>query len=424
MKTNEVDEAKAPPQTDAAVTPPEPSRVKWLAWLLGSYTVLGPFSISTYMPFFAVLMVALGATQAELQQTLSVYLAAFGFMMLFHGPLSDAFGRRPVVLVSFTVYLLASIGGAFAASLTMLLFFRSVQGLSVGAGGVVGRAIIRDRLQGSEAQRLLSQVTMVFALGPAIAPVFGGWLHNWFPWQSVFVFLAFFAALQLVATWFYLPETLPREKRMPLKLNALGKSYGSVLKSKPFWLLTLVLSGNFAGFFLYIASAPVFVIQYLGLNQSQFGWLFIPAMSGVIFGAYLSSKTASHFEPAQTVRYGYLAMGVAVTVNIAYNLFLPPLLPWVILPVMLYTAGMSFATPSLTLMTLDRFPAARGMVSSMQGFVQTMVMTLASGVVAPLVAHSGFWMATGMFVFMSLGYAAWIAHAKSKTTASDESPGG
>ena len=263
MKTNEVDEANAPPQTDAAVTPPEPSRVRWLAWLLGSYTVVGPFSISTYMPFFAVLMVALGATQAELQQTLSVYLAPFGFMMLFHGPLSDAFGRQPIVLVSLTVYLLASFGGAFAASLTMLLFFRSLQGLSVGAGGVVGRAIIRDRLQGSEAQRLLSQVTMVFALGPAIAPVFGGCLHNWFPWQSVFVFLAFFAALQLVAIWFYLPETLPREQRMPLKLNALGKSYGSVLKSKPFWLLTLVLSGNFAGFFLYIASAPVFVIQYL-----------------------------------------------------------------------------------------------------------------------------------------------------------------
>ncbi len=424
MKKNEGDEAKAPPQTDAAVTPPEPSRVRWLAWLLGSYTVLGPFSISTYMPFFAALMVALGATQAELQQTLSVYLAGFGFMMLFHGPLSDAFGRRPVVLVSLTVYLLASIGGAFAVSLTMLLFFRSLQGLSVGAGGVIGRAIIRDRLQGSDAQRLLSQVTMVFALGPAIAPVFGGWLHNWFPWQSIFVFLAFFAALQLVATWLYLPETLPREQRMPLKLNALRKSYGSVLKSKPFWLLTLVLSGNFAGFFLYIASAPVFVIQYLGLNQSQFGWLFIPAMSGVIFGAYLSSKTASRFEPAQTVRYGYLAMGVAVAANIAYNLFLPPLLPWVVFPVMLYTAGMSFATPSITLMTLDRFPSARGMVSSMQGFVQTMVMTLASGVVAPLVSHSGIWMAIGMFLFMLLGYAAWTAHGTSATAESDRSARG
>lgn len=211
-----------------------PGEVKWLTWLLGSYTVLGPFSISTYMPFFPVLMVSLGATQAELQQTLSVYLAAFGFMMVFHGPLSDAFGRRPVVLVALTVYLLASVGGAFATSLSVLLSVRNVQGLSVGAGGVVGRAIIRDRIQGPNAQRLLSHVTMVFALDPAIAPVFGGGLHNWFPWQSVFIFLAVFALPQLTATYFYLPETLPPEKRMPVVVISVCPSTNRVLSLKTF----------------------------------------------------------------------------------------------------------------------------------------------------------------------------------------------
>lgn len=209
------------------------NEVAWLTWLLGSYTMLGPFSISTYMPFFAVLMVSLGATQVELQQTLSVYLGAFGFMMLFHGPLSDAFGRRPVVLVGLAVYTVASVGSALATSLGVLLFFRTLQGLSVGAGSVVGRAIIRDRLEGPEAHRLLSHVTMIFGLAPAIAPVFGGWLHGWFPWQSVFIFLALFAAGQLVASFRYLPETLPRERRMPMKLAALTHSYAAVLKSRP-----------------------------------------------------------------------------------------------------------------------------------------------------------------------------------------------
>lgn len=378
--------------------------------------MLGPFSISTYMPFFPALMVSLGATQVELQQTLSAYLAAFGFMMLLHGPLSDAFGRRPVILAGLAVYLLASIGGALAGSLGFLLFCRTLQGLSVGAGGVVGRVVIRDRLQGAEAQKLLSQVSMIFGLAPAIAPVFGGWLQNWFPWQSVFVFMAVFSGLQLVASYFSLPETLPPEQRSSMKLPVLAHNYSTVLRSKPFWLLSLALSFNFTGFFLYVSSAPTFVIEYLGLSKAQFGWLFIPATGGIILGAYLSGKVAKRFTPATTIGFGYLTMLIATVLNVAYNAFLPPVVPWVILPIMLYTAGMSFATPSITLMTLDLFPSMRGMAASVQGFIQTMVMTIVSAVVAPLVADSGSKIALSVSCFLAAGYLAWRIHTPSLQT--------
>jgi DHA1 family bicyclomycin/chloramphenicol resistance-like MFS transporter len=388
------------------------TEVNWLTWLLGGYTMLGPFSISTYMPFFPALMMSFGATQVELQQTLSVYLAAFGFMMLLHGPLSDAFGRRRVILAGLAVYLLASIGGALSPSLGLLLFFRTLQGLSVGAGSVVGRAIIRDRLEGPQAQRLLSHVTMIFGLAPAIAPVFGGWLHNWFPWQSVFIFMAIFSLVQLVASYFHLPETLPPEKRASMKVRDLAHSYRTVLGSRPFWLLSLALSSNFIGFFLYVASAPIFVIQYLGLGQNQFGWLFIPAMSGVILGSYLSGKVADRFSRMTTIRYGYLTMLCAAMFNLAYNAFLPPVVPWVILPIMLYTIGMSLAMPSITLLTLDLFPAMRGMTASMQGFIQTMVMTFVSAVVSPLLAESGMKMALGVLFFLGAGYFCWFAYAR------------
>lgn len=149
-----------------------------LTLLLGGYTMLGPFSISTYMPFFPELATGLDATALEVQQSLSVYLAAFSTMMLFHGPLSDAFGRRPVILTGLLTYTLASIGAALTTSIEPLLAFRVLQGLSAGAGSVAGRAIIRDRLEGHHAQRLLSHVTMIFSLAPAFAPVIGGWLHN------------------------------------------------------------------------------------------------------------------------------------------------------------------------------------------------------------------------------------------------------
>lgn len=371
--------------------------------------MLGPFSISAYMPFFPALMVSLGATQVELQQTLTAYLAAFGFMMLLHGPLSDAFGRRPVILGGLAVYMLASIGGALASSLGFLLFCRTLQGLSVGAGGVVGRVVIRDRLQGPEAQKLLSQVSMIFGLAPAIAPVFGGWLHNWFAWQSVFAFMAIFSGLQLAASYFSLAETLPPEQRSSMKLPVLAHSYSTVLKSKPFWLLSLALSFNFIGFFLYVSSAPTFVIEYLRLTKTQFGWLFIPATAGIILGAYISGKVANRFTPAVTIGFGYLTMLAATVLNVAYNAFLPPAVPWVILPIMLYTAGMSLATPSITLMTLDLFPSMRGMAASVQGFIQTMVMAIVSAIVAPLVADNGLTIAVGAAGFFTAGFLAWSA---------------
>lgn len=405
------DEHKKAP---SAVTAAHETEVKWLRWLLGSYTMLGPFSISTYMPFFAALIISLGATQVEVQQTLSIYLAAFGFMMLLHGPLSDGFGRRPVVLAGLTVYLLSSIGGALSTSLGLLLFFRALQGLSVGAGSVVGRAVIRDRLEGPEAQKLLSQVTMIFGLAPAIAPVLGGWLHRWFAWQSVFLFMALFSFILLVATYFHLPETLPVEKRSSLQVRDLARSYLAVLKNTPFWLLSLALSANFAGFFLYVAAAPVFVTDYLQLRQDQFGWLFIPATAGVILGAYLSGKLAKRLSQTAAVQYGYLVMFIAVALNLAYNTLFPPVVPWVVLPIMLYTIGMSFVMPSITLLTLDLFPNMRGMASSMQGFVQTMVMTLVSGATAPLLAPSGINMALGALAFLTLGCLSWSVYAKTK----------
>jgi DHA1 family bicyclomycin/chloramphenicol resistance-like MFS transporter len=382
---------------------------------LGGYTMLGPFSISTYMPFFPALIASFGVTQVEMQQTLSVYLAAFGFMMLLHGPLSDAFGRRPVVLAGLAVYMVASFGGALSTSLGLLLLFRALQGLSVGAGSVVGRAIIRDRLEGPEAQRLLSHVTMIFALAPAIAPVFGGWLHKWFPWQSVFLFMALFSLIQLSASYFHLPETLPPEKRSSMRISELKTSYMSVLKSRPFWLLSLALSLNFVGFFLYVAAAPVFVIQYLNLSQEQFGWLFIPAMSGVMLGSYLSGKVATKLAREVTIRYGYVVMLFAVAANLTYNALSPPVVPWVILPVMLYTTGMSLAMPGITLLTLDLFPSIRGMAASMQGFIQTMVMTFVSGVIAPLLADSGMKMALGVLVLLCASYLAWCIYIGSLT---------
>src|SRR5260221_441816 len=160
------------------------------AWLLAGLAALAPFSIDTYLPSFPAVAASLNVGPLEIQQTLSVYLVAFALMTLFHGALSDSFGRRPVILTSLALFALASIGCALSASLPQLLAFRALQGLCAGAGIVVGRAMIRDVFAGPDAQRLMSTVTMIFVLAPAIAPVVGGWLQRFAGWQGVFAFLA------------------------------------------------------------------------------------------------------------------------------------------------------------------------------------------------------------------------------------------
>ena len=157
--------------------------------LLACLGMLGPFSIDTYLPAFTGIARALGASPVQMQQTLSAYLFGFAVMNLFHGALSDSFGRRPVVLGGLAVFILASVGCALSQHIGALVFFRAVQGMSAGAGIVVSRAVIRDMFPPADAQRVMSQVTIYFGVAPAIAPMVGGWLFVHAGWHTIFWFL-------------------------------------------------------------------------------------------------------------------------------------------------------------------------------------------------------------------------------------------
>src|SRR5687768_10084948 len=180
-----------------------------LALVLAGLAMVGPFSIDSYLPAFPAIARDFSLTPLQVQQTMSVYLIAFAVMMLFHGTLSDSFGRRPVILANLALFMAATLGCALAQDFSQLLAFRALQGVSAGAGMVVGRAIIRDTYEGFAAHRLMSLVTMIFGIAPAIAPVIGGWLLSRFTWHAIFVFLTCYAALLFVACWFRLPEPHP-----------------------------------------------------------------------------------------------------------------------------------------------------------------------------------------------------------------------
>jgi len=398
-------------------THPAPPHARHLQYLLGALATLGPFSIDTYMPAFPAMGAALAASPLQIQQTLTAYLLAFAAMMLFHGALSDAYGRRPIVLFSLLLYTVASIGCAFTDNINALLTLRALQGVSAGAGLVIGRAMIRDLYAGAEAQRLMSRVTMIFGIAPAVAPIIGGWLHTWFGWRSIFIFLALFGVALLAVCARYLPETLPHTARESFHPAPLFANYRKVGSHPEFQWLSLAVSLNFAGFFLYIASAPTIVLQYLHLGEHEFGWLFIPAVSGIVLGAFISGRLAGKRSLRCTVHYAFWVMLAAALLNVAYNLATPPALPWAVLLVLLYATGMSLALPSISLLNLELYPRNRGMVSSLQGFIHTLGSALAAGVLSPWLAHSPPLLALGMFGCLLGGGAAWLIYLRVATHA-------
>ena len=391
--------------TTPAIKPP-----RGIALLLATVGMVGPFSIDTYLPSFHDIGQSLAATPLQVQQTLTAYLLPFAFMALWHGALSDALGRRRVILAAQALFVLAAFACVFATRIEHLWGLRAVQGICAGAGVVVSRAIVRDLFSGAAAQRLMSHMTMLFAIAPAIAPVIGGRLQDWFGWRSIFVFLTTMSLLLLVACWRLLPETLPREKRQSLHPGYLGRSYWKVMTSPAFLLSCGGLAFNFGGFFLYVMSAPEFLTHHLNVPPTGFLWLFGPAMAGLVIGAWISGRLAGKISARRTIYYGYLVMGAAALINLMLSAWVPPGLPWSVLPIPLYTLGLSLTSPNLTLQALDPFPAQRGLAASCQMALQSAFNALVAGLLAPALWASTLTLALGMATLLALGAATSWAH--------------
>ncbi len=381
------------------------------AGLLAALSMLGPFAIDMYLPAFNAIGVEFDAPQIAVQQTLSTYLFAYAFMMLWHGSLSDAFGRRPVILSGLAIYGLASLGCAIAGNIESLWLFRTLQGLSAGAGLVVGRAIIRDRFHGPDAQRLMSQVTLVFGIAPALAPVIGGALLNLLGWRAIFWSMLAFSTGVLTWAVQSLPETLPRGQRQTLRPRALWNNYRTVLLRVDFLLLAAIPTLNFAGFFLYIAIAPAFLAK-LGVTTWGFAWLFVPMIAGVMVGATISGRVAGRLSARKTIGIGYAFMFGGAVIEVLVAAVVPPSVPWHVLPIAVFTLGSSLVMPSLTLILLDLFPTMRGLASSLQGFVQFAFSGFNAGTIAPLLSRTLVGLAAGMLGFTTISFALWLAYRR------------
>ena len=382
---------------------------RWaLAILLAVLGMLGPFSIDTYIPAFSAIAQSLNATPVQMQQTLSAYLFGFAFMNLFHGALSDSFGRRPVILWGLAMFTVASLGCALAQNVGQLIFFRALQGLSTGAGIVVSRAVIRDMFPPSEAQRVMSQVTIYFGVAPAVAPIIGGVIAEYLDWHSIFWFLVGVGVVLWLANWRLLPETLHVQDRQPFQVRNLMRGYWQLLTDARFLLLALASGVPFNGLFLYVLSAPAFLGDILQLRPTQFFWFFVLSIGGIMAGSWLSGRMAGKVKPKNPIMQGFRIMLGVSAINVVANAVLTPNAWWSLWPVTVFAFGWALMVPVVTLLVLDLYPARRGMASSLQAVVGSTANGIVAGVVAPLVMHSALGLAVMSTAFMAVGLLAWL----------------
>jgi MFS transporter, DHA1 family, multidrug resistance protein len=382
-----------------------------VTFALASLSWIGPFAIDTYLPALPSISKDFGVPVGQVQQTVTAFMSFFAIMSIWHGAISDSYGRRRLTLISVALFVVASFGCTLAVNVQMMMCFRALQGATAGAGAIVGRAIIRDLFEGPAAQRLMSHVATIFTIAPVVAPVIGGWLQVWFGWRSIFAFMAILSGLVLFSCWRSLPETLPVEKRQRLEPAPLARSYWRVLTQPAFIMACGSMAFTSAGFFIYILGAPIFLMKHLHLRETQFIWLFLPNSVGMIIGAWISGRFAGRISGNQTIGLGYVVMAAAAVGNVAMNLLAPPMLPWSILPVFIYVIGMSIAMPSLTLLTLDLFPEQRGLAASCQGFISLGANSIVSAFVA-LIWGTPLSLASTQIVMLAAGVATVILYMK------------
>ena len=369
--------------------------------------MLGPFSIDTYLPSFPAIGQELAMSRTALSHSLSVYLAAFGISTLFWGPMSDRYGRRLVILISLSTYVLASVGCAFADSSVDFLTYRSLQGLGASGGFIAGRAMIRDAHTAAYAQKAMSHVMLLFSVAPALAPIIGGWLQDLSGWRSIFWFLCAYSGVLIWLT-VQTRETLSVSARRSFHPAYVGRIYLRTLSHVRFNALSLSLSFSFGGLFLYIAGAPTVIYDFLNLGTRDFALLFVPMVAGLMAGAYLSSTIAVSWNTQRIILLGFSLLSLSVFINLLLVFNFPSSPITVIGPLVIYTFGLAFIMPAITVLALDCFPENRGSAASMQGFIQMSTNALVASVAVPVLHHHIQHFVSGQLVLLVISFALWI----------------
>lgn len=353
-----------------------------IAVLLTVLVAYGPLSTDLYLPSLPDIRASLGATTAQTQLTLSVFLVGFAVANLIYGPLSDRFGRRPVLLAGLALFVVASLACLTASSIALLLAARFLQALGACAGPVLARAMARDIHTPAKSAELLSYMASAMAIAPIVGPVLGGVLTDAFGWRATFALLTGIGTATLVATALMLAETNNVRDPRALKLRRLLVKYRAILTARRFWGYMLVVATGYASIFAFISGSSFVLIDHLGLSASGHGLAFAVAVLGYVAGSFASARLTVRvgMQRMLALGTGIMVGGGAVTAGLAASPALAPGWGGVaisVLPMAVVLMGCGFAMPNAQAGAIAPYPRFAGTAAAMLGFCQ---MAFAAGV--------------------------------------------
>ncbi|MFC7052384.1 multidrug effflux MFS transporter [Hansschlegelia quercus] len=340
-----------------------------LTAVLALLTAVGPLAIDMYLPSLPHLTRALGAKPAAGQLTLSAFLVGFAAGQIIYGPLSDARGRKPVLIGSLCLFTFGSALCALAPTIETLIVARFLQALG-GAGPVVlARSIVRDLYSGARAARELARMATILGLIPAIAPLIGGVLENAFSWRATFVLLTFLLAGETLIVAVGLPETI-RVRASSISVRSVLASYGALLRHKGFLAYLGLTTIAFAGLFAYISTSS-FILQTLyGLSEIAYGAAFAIGVIGYVGGTLSAGPLVRARGLDGAIGVGAAAVAIGGVMMLAMVLFGPRTPASIVTPMMVYLFGVGLVMPQAMACALQPFPERAGAASSLVGFSQ------------------------------------------------------
>ncbi len=364
-----------------------PPRPAILIAIVSVLVLIAPFSGDIFLPSMASMARDLATDYGSIQLALSIFMMGIGVSQLIIGPLSDRYGRRPVLKWTIMLYVGASFACVVAPDIESLLAARVVQSIGGCAGLVVGRAIIRDRFEGAKAAQAYAYISAALATGPMLGPIIGGQLEVWLGWRASFAFLTAFGLVALAAVVWALTETNLAPNRNAVGPPRLVRGYASMFRDARYLGYVLTVTFAYAGVFAFISGSSFVFVGILGVTPDVYGWVFAIAAGGYGVGALVASQITARIGIDGMIRAGAL-IACASTLVLAGVALAGLISVWtIIVPVMAFTFGTGFVFPNCQAGAIGPYPHMAGAAAALMGSIQMAVAALIGALVGQL--HDG-----------------------------------